>query len=100
MRRFVFFLTLFVMFLAIPVRAKQEGAEPQPAQKSVEITGTVQSFSSNILAVKPPDSPSVWITIPTDLRVDRGALKDGAKVTAKAYWVSTCYVAIEVATQK
>jgi hypothetical protein len=100
MQRFVFFLTLFVTFLAIPASAKQESAEPQPGPKSVEISGTVQSFTSNILDVKLPDSPSVWITIPADLRLDRSALKDGAKVTAKAYWVSTCYVATEVTLQK
>lgn len=93
-------LTLFVTLLTVPVRAKQESATPQPPPKSVEITGTVQSFSSNILNVKPPDSPSVWITIPVDLHVDRTALKEDAPVRATAYWVLTCYVATEVAVQK
>jgi hypothetical protein len=99
MRRITFFLTLLAVFLGVSIGAKQDGARAEQPQ-SVEITGTVQSFTSNILDVKPPDSPSVWIAIPADLHLDRSALKEGAKVTAVAYWASTCYVATEVTIEK
>jgi hypothetical protein len=102
MRRAIIFWSLVAILLLVPIRAAQESApgELSPPPKTVEITGTVQSFTSNILDVKPADAPSVWIAIPADLRVDRGALTDGAKVTAKAHWVFTCFVATAVTVQK
>lgn len=101
MRRAIFFLSLVSIFLAVPIRATQESAPGELSPpKTVEITGTVQSFTSNILDIKPADAPSVWVTIPNDLRVDRSALKDGAKVSAKAYWAYTCFVASDVTLRK
>jgi hypothetical protein len=98
MRHVILLLALLAAIAVVPTLARQDGAPASP--KSVEIAGTVQSFSSNILDVKPADSPSVWITIPAEVKVDPSALKAGAKVVAKAYWVGTCYVATEVAVQK
>lgn len=88
-------LFIVVLVFAIPSFAKQENSSPA----SVEITGTVQSFSGDILDVKPANAPAVWVTIPSDLRVDRTALKEGAKVEVKAYWADVCYVATQVTPQ-
>jgi hypothetical protein len=67
---------------------------------TVEITGVIQSFSGNILDVKPAQSPAVWVTIPQDLHVDRSALKPGAEVSVEAHWAVACYVATEVTVKK
>jgi hypothetical protein len=95
MSRIRLFLLVFVWQWAIPGLA-QSVATPSPTQ----ITGVVQSFSGNILDVKPATTPSVWVTIPADLRVDRSALKPGVAVSAEARWSEVCYVATQVTIQK
>jgi hypothetical protein len=89
------FLLVFLLQWAIPSLA-QSAATPPPTQ----ITGVVQSFSENILDIKPATTPSVWVTIPSDLRVDRSALKPGVAVSAEARWAEVCYVATQVTIQK
>jgi hypothetical protein len=90
------FLISLVFLFAVPVFAHQSGS----SDKTVQITGTILSLSSNILDVKPASSPAVWITIPADLHVDRSALKDGVNVSVQAYWAETCYVATQITVQK
>jgi hypothetical protein len=74
---------------------------PSVAQKSSsmaaseEIVGTVQSFSGNTLAIKPPATPSVWVTIPEGMKVNRDDLKPGTGVSVEARWAMVCYVATE-----
>jgi hypothetical protein len=89
------FLLVLVLQWAIPSFA-QSAVTPSPTQ----ITGVVQSFSGNILDIKPAMTPAVWVTIPGDLRIDRGALKPGVAVTAEARWAEVCYVATQVTIQK
>jgi len=89
------FLLVLVLQWAIPSFA-QSAATPSPMQ----ITGVVQSFSGNILDIKPATTPAVWVTIPPDLRVDRSALKPGVAVSAEARWAEVCYVATQVTIQK
>ena len=60
---------------------------------SEDIVGTVQTFSGNILAIKPPAAPSVWVTIPEGMKVDRDELKPGTEVGVEARWAMACYVA-------
>jgi hypothetical protein len=95
MMRVCSFLLVFILQSAIPILA-QSNDTPSPTQ----ITGVVQSFSGNILDIKPATSPAVWVTIPVDLRVDRNALKPGAEVSATAHWAEVCYVATQVTIQK
>jgi hypothetical protein len=64
-----------------------------PMAASEEIVGTVQSFSGNTLAIKPPATPSVWVTIPEGMKVDRDELKPGTEVSVEARWALVCYVA-------
>ncbi len=52
----IFFFALFVL----PCVAQKSS----PMAASEDIVGTVQSFSGNTLAIKPPATPSVWVTIP------------------------------------
>lgn len=93
-------LLLIVMVLAlsaIPAAAQQ--ASKMDASKEnapVEITGTVQSLSANILDVKPPTvHPAVWITIPAGMKVDRAALKPGVHVVVEARWATVTYIAVK-----
>lgn len=88
-------LIVVILQSAIPSLA-QSGSASSPAP----ITGVVQSFSGNILDVKPATAPAVWVTIPIDLRVDRNALKRGVNVSVEAHWVEVCYVATQVTIQK
>jgi hypothetical protein len=93
-------LLLIVMVLAlsaVPAAAQQASKVDASKQNApVEITGTVQSFSSNILDVKPPTSaPAVWITIPAAMKVDRAALKTGTYVTVEARWDMVTYIALK-----
>jgi len=100
MRRATFLLGLLFVVAVAPSFARVDNRPTESATKAVEITGTVQSLSDNILDVKPADTPAVWITIPADVKVDRSAIKPGAKVAVKASWVDTCYVAKEVTVKK
>lgn len=91
---------LIVMVLAlsaIPAAAQQQSkTDGSKATASKEITGTVQSFSGNILDVKPPTvQPAVWITIPAGMKVDRAALKPGVHVTVEARWATVTYIALK-----
>jgi hypothetical protein len=81
----IFLLASFVF----PCVAQKES----PAAPPVEIAGTVQSFSGNILDIKPPATPAVFVTIPDDMKVDRDELKPGVEVSVEARWASVCYVA-------
>jgi hypothetical protein len=75
-------------------------SQPQSdSSQTIQITGVVQSFSGNILDVKPAQAPAVWATIPQDLRMDRSALKPGAEVSVEARWTVACYVASQVHVQ-
>ena len=98
MVRFTPVLLAFVLALcALPVAAQQH--EKMAASKKMAptvISGTVQSFSGNILDVKPPTThPAVWITIPADMKVDRAALKPGTHVTVEARWATVTYIALK-----
>lgn len=95
MLRISWFLLVFSLQSATPSLA-QSAATSSPTQ----ITGVVQSFSGNILDIKPATAPAVWVTIPTDLRVDRNALKPGVAVSAEAHWAEVCYVATQVTIPK
>jgi hypothetical protein len=88
-------LLLLILQPAIPSLG-QSGSTPSLTQ----ITGAVQSFSGNTLDIKPATTPAVWVTIPTDLRVDRNALKSGVEVSVQARWAEVCYVATQVTIQK
>jgi hypothetical protein len=87
-RIFPFVILLFALS-AFPSLAQKEGSMAAPE----EIAGTVQSFSGNTLAIKPPAGPSVWVTIPDDMKVDRDEIKAGAEVSVEARWAMVCYVA-------
>ena len=96
MLQFRWLLLVFALFLvsAIPSLAQGSGATASP--KQVQITGTVVTFSANILDIKPSTSASaVWVTIPKNIKADRDALKPGAKVSVEAYWATVCYMATE-----
>ena len=83
-------VVIFLFVLpALPCVAQKNS--PMPA--SEDIVGTVQSFSGNTLAIKPPATPSVWVTIPEDMKVDRDDLKPGTEVSVEARWAMVCYVA-------
>jgi len=90
-------LLLVVLLLSsMPSLAQSGSASSQPAQ----IAGVVLSLSGNTLDVKPAASPAVWVTLPDDLKVDRGALKPGVTVSVEARWAEVCYVAAKVTVQK
>jgi hypothetical protein len=94
-------LVTLVLLVVIPSFAQMGGGGRggASAAPSVQIVGVVQSFTSNILDVKPADSPAVWITIPLDLQVDRSQLKPGVTVAVQATWMETVYVASQVTIQ-
>ncbi len=72
---------------------KQMADKDMPAQK---IVGTVQTFSGNILDIKPlTTQPAVWVTIPQSMKVDRAALKPGVEVSVEARWVTVTYLALK-----
>jgi len=89
---------LVLGLIALPVNSglAQSGGNPP----TVHIVGVVQSFSGNTLDVKPATSPSVWVTVPADLHVDRDAVKPGVEVSVDAYWADLCYIATQVSVQK
>jgi hypothetical protein len=80
--------------------ANPSWAQSGTAAAPVQISGVVQSFSGNTLDVKPAATPAVWVMIPNDLHVDRGALKAGADVLVEAYWADVCYIATQVTLRK
>lgn len=75
-------------------------SQSENASVPTQITGAVQSFSGNILDVKPPTSPAVWVVISDHLRVDRSALKPGVHVSVEAHWADVCYMATQVTVEK
>lgn len=79
---------LFALFV-LPCVAQKDS----PTAASEEIVGTVQSFSGNMLAIKPPTTPSVFVTIPEGMKVDRDEVKPSAEVSVEAHWALVCYVA-------
>ena len=88
-----FALVLFVL----PARA-QENTSNAGAKETApqEIVGTVQSFSGNILDIKPlTTQPAVWVTIPHDMKLDRAALKPGVEVSVEARWATVTYLALK-----
>ena len=90
------FLLVVLLLSSIPSFAQSGSASSQP----VQITGVVLSLSGNTLDVKPAASPAVWVTLPDDLKVDRGALKPGVTVSVEARWAEVCYVANKMTIQK
>ncbi|HXA76069.1 MAG TPA: hypothetical protein VNV41_02960 [Candidatus Acidoferrales bacterium] len=94
-RWFLIVLTILIGLTAVPGFSRSEDASA-PTQ----ITGAVQSFSGNILDVKPATSPAVWVAIPDHLHVDRSAVKPGVQVSVDAHWADVCYIATEVTVQK
>jgi hypothetical protein len=86
---------MLIGLTAVPGFSQSENA-PDPTQ----ITGAVQTFSGNILDVKPSTSAAVWVVIPDHLRVDRSALKPGVHVSVEAHWADVCYMATEVTVEK
>lgn len=96
MKRFKWLAVALVLF-AIPAVARQsdKSAEMKEAPAKV-ISGAVQSFSGNILDIKPPTTaPAVWVTIPANMKVDRDALKPGVEVSVEARWATVTYIALK-----
>jgi len=91
----IFLVVLILLSPLVCFAHSQDTSSP-----TLQITGVVQSFSGNMLDVKPATTPAVWITIPQDLRVDRSALKPGAEVSVQAHWAVSCYVANQVTLRK
>ncbi len=98
MRRTVWLLIFLVALIGLSTTAGL--AQSGSAATSVQISGVVQSLSGNTLDIKPAASPAVWVMIPSDLHVDRNALKPGAEVTVQAYWADLCYIATQVTLKK
>jgi hypothetical protein len=97
MRRMMFVLILVAALVpraCLPAVAQSGGAA------TVQISGVVQSFKGSTLDIKPATSPAVWAMVPSDLDVDRNALKTGAQVSVKAYWSDVCYIATQVTIQR
>lgn len=82
---------------AIPAIAQQSGKMAEAKQAPPKtIVGAVQSFSGNILDIKPHTvAPAVWVTIPSDMKVDRDALKPGVEVSVEARWATVTYIALK-----
>lgn len=90
-------VVIALFLLALPAFA-QDNAKAASAKEtpSKEIVGTVQSFSGNILDIKPLTvQPAVWVTIPHDMKVDREALKPGVEVSVEARWATVTYLALK-----
>jgi uncharacterized protein YcnI len=104
--RSLFVVLFFFALPALPAFAHQDGkmAESKEMAAPKKIAGAVQSFSGNILDIKPPtNAPAVWVTIPEGMKVDRSALKPGVEVTVEARWATVTYVAVkppEIVTMK
>jgi hypothetical protein len=93
MRRMMFVLILVAAL--IPLLCLPSGAQSGGAAR-VQISGLVQSFSDGTLDIKPAASPAVWVMVPSDLHIDRSALKAGAQVGVEAYWSDVSYIATQV----
>jgi len=93
-------IVMVLALFALPAAARQAGQTDGSKEVApTVITGTVQSFSSNILDVKPPTvAPAVWITIPAGMKVDRAALKPGVHVRVEARWATVTYIALKPPT--
>ncbi|MGH9687610.1 MAG: hypothetical protein ACRD5K_11015 [Candidatus Acidiferrales bacterium] len=90
-------VAIAIALFAFPAVAQQSGkmADMKEAPAK-EIVGAVQSFSGNILDIKPPTvAPAVWVTIPANMKVDRDALKPGVKVSVEARWATVTYIALK-----
>jgi hypothetical protein len=91
MREIKALLVVFFLASAIPSFAQENHKSSTPT----EITGAIVSFSGNILDIQPASASAVWVTIPEEMKVDRSALKPGAKVTVEARWATVSYVATQ-----
>jgi hypothetical protein len=93
MRRMMSVLILVAALIPLPcLRAVAQSG----GATTVQISGVVQSFGGGTLDVKPAASPAVWVMVPSDLHVDRRALKAGAQVAVEANWSDVCYIATQV----
>jgi hypothetical protein len=92
-------VVIAIALLALPMLAQHTGKMADSKEMKMpakEITGTVQSFSGNILDIKPPTvAPAVWVTIPADMKVDRDALKPGVEVSVEARWATVTFIALK-----
>lgn len=98
-------LLVLMVMVAIPSFAQMPGGQgggrgPGMQAPPVQITGEVQSFSADNLVVKPANGSSVWITVPADVQVDRGQLKQGVMVQVTARQIPIGYVATEITIQQ
>ncbi|MGH9737664.1 MAG: hypothetical protein ACRD4X_03650 [Candidatus Acidiferrales bacterium] len=90
-------VAIAIALFTFPAVAQQSGkmADTKEAPAK-EIVGAVQSFSGNILDIKPPTvAPAVWVTIPANMKVDRAALKPGVQVSVEARWATVTYIALK-----
>jgi hypothetical protein len=92
-----FLIVIAFALSALPAVAQESGnmaaSKEMPA---TVIAGAVQSFSGNILDIKPPTvAPAVWVTIPAGMKVDRAALKPGVEVSVEARWATVTYIALK-----
>jgi hypothetical protein len=97
MRRTTLVLTLVAAL--IPLACLAAGAQSGGAA-TVQISGVVQSFRDGTLDIKPATSPAVWVMVPSDLNIDRNALKNGSPVSVEAYWSDVCYIATRVTIKR
>lgn len=90
-------IAIALAILALPVFAQDNGNKADAKETAAkEIVGTVQSFSGNILDIKPLTvQPAVWVTIPQTMKVDREALKPGVEVSVEARWATVTYLALK-----
>jgi hypothetical protein len=86
-------LAVFALPAFAQDNSKKADAKEMPAK---DIVGTVQSFSGDILDIKPlTTQPAVWVTIPQNMKVDRAAVKPGVEVSVEARWVTVTYLALK-----
>jgi hypothetical protein len=90
-------IAIALVLFALPAFAQDNGKMAGSKEMAAkEIVGTVQSFSGNILDIKPLTvQPAVWVTIPHDMKVDRDALKPGVEVSVEARWATVTYLALK-----
>lgn len=89
-------VAIAMALFTLPAVAQQSGKMADKEAPAKEIVGAVQSFSGNILDIKPPTvAPAVWVTIPANMKVDRDALKPGVKVSVEARWATVTYIALK-----
>lgn len=97
MRTKVLPIAIALVLLAFPALAQDNGKTADTKEMAAkEIVGIVQSFSGNILDIKPLTvQPAVWVTIPHDMKVDRAAVKPGVEVSVEARWATVAYLALK-----